>query len=99
MSQNEMFDKPKPMERAELLERATTIYREINDKKSELEDLKLDFTFEKEHNKLGLPKAIVKSTMKIAEVDAGNTFEKLVEKRLAQEEFEEDYKELTGYDA
>lgn len=98
MNQNEMFDKPQPMKRTDLLERAGVLYREINSKKAELEDLKLEFTFDKEDNKLGITKALVKATMKIAEVDACNTFEKLLEKRYAQEEFEEDFKELTGYD-
>lgn len=98
MSQNEMFDKPQPLKRDDLLTRAAALYQEINTLKQDLAELQHEFTFDKEDNKLGLTKGLVKSTMKIAEVYAANSFEKLLEKRQAQEEFEEDYKVMTGYD-
>ena len=97
MSQDEMFDKPKPMERTELVKRAKVLYGEILTLKEDLDQLKTDFTFDKDENPLGLPKSVVKTMMKIAEVDASNSFEKLVDKRLAQQEFETEFKEITDY--
>lgn len=98
MSQNEMFDKPKPMQESELVARSRVLYSEILVLKEDLEQLKADFTFDKDDNALGLPKAVVKTAMKVAEIDAANSFEKLLDKRIAQQEFEEKFKELTGYD-
>lgn len=97
-AQVEMFDRPQPLKREDLLNRAKALYTEIITLKEDLAELQAEFTYDKEDNKLGLSKSLVKSTMKIAEVYVANSFEKLLEKRYAQEEFEEDFKELTGYD-
>lgn len=97
-AQGEMFDRPQPLKREDLLNRAKALYTEIITLKEDLAELQAEFTYDKEDNKLGLSKSLVKSTMKIAEVYVANSFEKLLEKRYAQEEFEEDFKELTGYD-
>ena len=49
-------------------------------------------------NVFGLDKKVVAKTIKAAaDIDAANSFEKLVDKRLEQEEFEEFFKELTDY--
>lgn len=85
-------------DKKDLLKRAGVLYKEILVLEQDLEELALEFTFDKNDNKLGLPKADVKTVMKIAEVDAANSFEKLIDKRLAQEQFEEQFKEMTGYD-
>lgn len=98
MSQEEMFEKPKPKQKIDLYRRARVLESEILVLKEDLEQLKYDFTYDKDDNPLGLPKADVKTSMKIAQVDAANSFEKLLEKRYAQQEFEEEFKELTGYD-
>lgn len=98
MSQTEMYDKPQPLDAKDLQEQATALYNEINSAKAGLDALKVRFTFDKDDNKLGLTKAVVKTTVKIAEIDAANTFEKLLEKRYAQEEFEEAFKKATNYD-
>lgn len=98
MSQAEMYDKPQPLDSKDLQERATALHKEIIVAKGYLDDLKTEFTFDKEDNKLGLTKAVVKTTMKIAEIDAANSFEKLVDKRLQQEAFEEEFKKATNYD-
>lgn len=98
MSQNEMFEKPQPLKREDLVRRAQALYTEVITLKEDLAELQAEFTYDKDDNKLGLSKSLVKTTMKIAEVHANNSFEKLLEKRYAQEEFEEEYKALTGYD-
>jgi hypothetical protein len=96
--QGELFDKPKPQEAKDLFRRGRILHNEILVLKEDLRTLADEFTYDKELNKLGLTKKIVKSTLKAAEVDAGNSFEKLVDKRMEQEEFEEYFKEISGYD-
>ena len=96
--QGEMFDKPQPMKKEDLFRRARVLHNEILVLKQDLQELAHEFTFDKEDNKLGLTKGAVKTAIKAAEVDAAGAFEKLIEKRMAQEEFEAEYKELSGYD-
>jgi len=93
-----MYDKPKPLAAKDLQTRATALYNDINKAKAAIDDLKVEFTFDKDDNKLGLTKSVVKTTVKIAEIDAANSFEKLVDKRMQQEAFEEEYKKATNYD-
>lgn len=82
-----------------LQQRAYNIYSEINQLKEDLVELADEFTYHKDDNPTGLEKATVKLTMKVAEVDATNSFEKLVEKRMEQQAFEAYYKQQTGYDS
>lgn len=81
-----------------LFDRARALYVEVNTLKEDLDALADEFTYHKEDNVNGLEKPLVKKAMKAAEVDAANSFEKLVEKRMEQQAFEVYYKEVAGYD-
>lgn len=81
----------------QLFTRAKVVQNEILVLKEDLEALAQEFTYCKDENVFGLDKKVVGKTIKAAGIDAANSFEKLVDKRLEQEEFEEFFKELTDY--
>lgn len=81
----------------QLFARGKVVQNEILLLQEDLKALAGEFTYCKDENVFGLDKKVVAKTIKAAGIDAANSFEKLVDKRLEQEEFEEFFKELTDY--
>lgn len=81
----------------QLFARGKVVQNEILLLQEDLKALAQEFTYCKDDNVFGLDKKVVGKTIKAAGIDAANSFEKLVDKRLEQEEFEEFFKELTEY--
>lgn len=84
------------MTKEELYERAKALYNEVVTLEKDLEALADEFTFKKEDNESGLPKAEVKDTLKAAEVYVRNNVEKVEEKIQKEQTFLEFYKQITG---
>lgn len=84
------------MTKEELYERAKALYNEVVTLEKDLEALADEFTFKKEENEYGLPKAEVKNTLKAAEVYVRNNVEKVEEKIQKEQTFLEFYKQITG---
>lgn len=79
-----------------LYERAKALFNEIVTLEQDLAALGEEYTYIKNENELGLEKAVVKSTLKAAEVYVRNNIEKEEDKIVKAKEFVEFYKEISG---
>lgn len=79
-----------------LYERSKALFNEIVTLEQDLAALGEEFTYVKNENELGLEKAVVKSTLKAAEVYVRNNIEKEEDKIVKAKEFVEFYKEISG---
>lgn len=79
-----------------LYARAKALFNEIVTLEQDLAALGEEFTYVKNENELGLEKAVVKSTLKAAEVYVRNNIEKEEDKIVKAKEFVEFYKEISG---
>jgi hypothetical protein len=79
-----------------LYERAKALFNEIVTLEQDLDALGEEYTYAKNENELGIEKAIVKSTLKAAEVYVRNNIDKEEDKIAKAKDFVEFYKEISG---
>lgn len=79
-----------------LYERAKALFNEIVTLEQDLDALAEEYTYQKNENELGIEKAIVKSTLKAAEVYVRNNIDKEEDKIAKAKDFVEFYKEISG---
>ena len=77
-------------------ERSKALFNEIVTLEQDLAALGEEYTYQKNENELGLEKAVVKSTLKAAEVYVRNNIDKEEDKIVKAKEFVEFYKEISG---
>ena len=79
-----------------LYERSKALFNEIVTLEQDLDALAEEYTYAKNENELGIEKAVVKSTLKAAEVYVRNNIEKEEDKIAKAKDFVEFYKEISG---
>lgn len=80
-----------------LYERSKALFNEIVTLEQDLDALAEEYTtYAKNENELGLEKAVVKSTLKAAEVYVRNNIDKEEDKIAKAKDFVEFYKEISG---
>ena len=78
-----------------LYERSKALFNEIVTLEQDLDALAEEYTYQKNENEFGIEKAVVKSTLKAAEVYVRNNIEKEEDKIAKAKDFVEFYKEIS----